>query len=134
MFWFQHSQTIVVLYEAHGFSSGAQTFIDTYADGTPEADPNVIAPEGKQQPRRGFGWVWRNYPSVRQRLGWALQPEQGFNTCIAITDAQDAFNNTYFADHTGRLVQLMGTRDSGYYSWSMPAFQNGVAVKVTCNP
>ena len=130
MFWFQNSKTIVVLYENQGYSDGVQTFADNYVDGTPEADPNVIAPAGKQQPRRGFGWVWRTYPDVRQRLGWALQPEQGFNTCMAMTNESSGFNNTYFANNTGHLIQMMSSGSYGsYYSWASPVVQ-----KMQCSP
>ena len=129
MFWFQHSKTIVVLYEANGFSSGMQTFADNYAEGTPEADPSLIPPTGKQQPRRGFGWVWRTYPEVRQRLGWALQAEQGFNSC-----AQNAPPLFYFIDNTGYVIRLVGLEGSGYYQWDKVAPREGAPVNTQCSP
>jgi hypothetical protein len=36
------------------------------------------APAGKMNPILGFGKVWGHFPEVRQALGWAVQPEQGY--------------------------------------------------------
>jgi hypothetical protein len=39
-----------------------------------------VPPPGLYQPIRGFGKLWRTHPEVRDRLGWATAPEQGFYT------------------------------------------------------
>jgi hypothetical protein len=62
------------------FSDGTyQRFVDTFRDGDPESDPSIVPPEGLYQPIRGFGKVWREGTGaqVRERLGWATEPEQG---------------------------------------------------------
>jgi hypothetical protein len=51
-----------------------QVFPDTYTDGVPEYDPAMnagISPYSAWQPRRGFGLIWRTYPDIRERIGWA---------------------------------------------------------------
>jgi hypothetical protein len=57
-----------------------QRFRDTFVEGVdPESDPDIVPPEGLYQPIRGFGKVWREGTGaqVRERLGWAIEPEQG---------------------------------------------------------
>jgi hypothetical protein len=79
-----HTQgpSVLVLYDYYvdGESTGGQVqeFDDTWTSAETESDPNILPPEGLFQPIRGFGKVWRNNPEVRERLGWALAPEQGF--------------------------------------------------------
>ncbi|MCS7283267.1 MAG: NBR1-Ig-like domain-containing protein [Anaerolineae bacterium] len=53
---------------------------DTFVEGEPESDPTLVPPPGLYQPIRGFGKLWRTHPSVREALGWATAPEQGFYT------------------------------------------------------
>jgi hypothetical protein len=44
----------------------------------PDRDPDLTPPPGRYQPMRGFGKLWRGNTSVRERIGWATAPEQGF--------------------------------------------------------
>ncbi|MCS7286468.1 MAG: NBR1-Ig-like domain-containing protein [Anaerolineae bacterium] len=53
---------------------------DTFMEGEPESDPTIVPPPGLYQPIRGFGKLWRTEPFVREALGWATAPEQGFYT------------------------------------------------------
>ena len=48
----------------------------------PDADPDIEPPDGLVQPVRGFGWVWRNGSEVRERLGWATEPEKGHDSPV----------------------------------------------------
>ena len=51
---------------------------------------------GLRTPQRGFGKVWRENPAVRERLGWATQPERS--------------ETAYISDFSGgALVWLMNT-------------------------
>jgi len=57
-----------------------QRFPDAFVEGVdPESDPTIVPPAGLYQPTRGFGKVWREGTGaqVRERLGWAIEPEQG---------------------------------------------------------
>ncbi len=55
-----------------------QFYADTWVEGEPETDPALVPPEGRFQPIRGFGKVWRVTPEVRNRLGWAVATETGY--------------------------------------------------------
>jgi LysM repeat protein len=55
----------VYLYESAGYA-------------TLPIDRETPPPLGRVRPDNGFGRVWSNFPDVRARLGWALQPELGY--------------------------------------------------------
>lgn len=76
MFWLEPVKQIWVLV---GEDEGKWTrFQDTFEEGEPEMDPSLVAPEGLQQPLRGFGKLWRENREVRNTLGWAVTPEFGY--------------------------------------------------------
>jgi hypothetical protein len=70
------SRVILVFYE----NGSLEEYDDTFVEGEPESDPSFVPPPGLYQPIRGFGKLWRTHPEVRDRLGWATAPEQGFYT------------------------------------------------------
>jgi hypothetical protein len=74
MIWLEGNSTIYVLYADGRYES----YADDFHEGDPESDPSITPPEGLLQPVRGFGLVWRTNPAVRDGLGWALAPEEGF--------------------------------------------------------
>ena len=75
MIWLEGSRMIYVLYSDGRYRS----YTDDFQEGDPESDPSIVPPEGRYQPIRGFGLVWRTEPDVREGLGWALAPEVGFS-------------------------------------------------------
>ncbi len=77
LLWLQSDGRILVLYD-DDYSWAA--YNDTWTVAEPEADASLVVPEGRYQPARGFGKVWRENLDVRQRLGWALTPGQGFTS------------------------------------------------------
>lgn len=80
MLWLQPSQSIYVFFDngEHSF----QLYADNFKEGDPEFDASLEPPVGLHQPIRGFGLIWRTYPEVRDKLGWATAPETGFNTWL----------------------------------------------------
>lgn len=66
--------TIYIIYNDGSWES----FTDNWTTGQPESDPSFVPPAGRYQPVRGIGKVWRENPAVRQRLGWAYEPEIAF--------------------------------------------------------
>ncbi len=81
MLWLESEQLVYVFYDAQGDAPVTfETFVDNFSEGDPESDPTIVPPAGLYQPVRGFGLVWRLNPSVRSRLGWATDPEAGFQT------------------------------------------------------
>jgi hypothetical protein len=79
MFWLQPiGQIWVLLVDGEGRGSWA-TYEDTWQEGEPETDPSLVPPSADLlQPARGFGELWRTNSSVRDALGWAVQPEVGY--------------------------------------------------------
>jgi hypothetical protein len=83
MFWISTAKVIWILYYGPEDNSKAgewQSYSDTFVDGEQEMDPALTPPEGKYQPKRGFGKLWRNSPDIKSALGWATTPEFGLNT------------------------------------------------------
>lgn len=78
MFWRQDVNKIYALY-ANG---SWQAFDDTWTPADPEWDPALVPPAGAYQPRRGFGKVWRDHSTVRDRLGWATTEERGYHGAV----------------------------------------------------
>ncbi|HML22759.1 MAG TPA: hypothetical protein PKD09_14005 [Aggregatilinea sp.] len=52
---------------------------DSWTEGMPADDPAFAAPEGRLQPVRGFGLVWRSNQSIRDALGWGTSGETPYN-------------------------------------------------------
>jgi hypothetical protein len=102
MFWLAESRTIYVLYADAEAPSWA-AFADEFRDGQPESDPSLRAPEGRLQPIRGFGLVWRSREAVQRRLGWATAPESAFET-----EFQSGAAALFLRDREGKLVGLYG--------------------------
>lgn len=78
MIWFRHNRQIWVMVEDDDPATPGgdwYCYNDTFQEGEPEIDPELVPPEGMFQPRRGFGKLWRTHPDLQERLGWALTPE-----------------------------------------------------------
>jgi len=84
-----------------------QRYDDTWTSEQPETDPAIVPPEGFRQPIRGFGKLWRNNAEVRERLGWALEPERGFDGAYQIgwEPAYEA-DGAYLRTVDGRVLAL----------------------------
>lgn len=108
MIWVGSEQAIYVLY-GDGQYPGWERYPDTYREGMPERDVSIVGPLGLwQQPRRGFGLVWRTYPQVRQRLGWALEEwETGYTANIQQAGI-DSGGAVYISGVNGQILLLPG--------------------------
>ena len=80
MFWLQPNTQIWVLTLDNSGESIWSVYDDTFVDGEAESDPQIVPPEGRYQPIRGFGKLWRENPEVRKIMGWAVELEQGHTT------------------------------------------------------
>lgn len=78
MFWLQPTSEIWVLVVTAEGRGTWTVYQDTYVDGDPANDPSLTPPEGRLQPERGFGKLWREASAVREQLGWAVTPEFGY--------------------------------------------------------
>ncbi len=78
MLWIQPRSQIWVMEDTGQGSGKWLIFDDTFEDGEPESDPSIVPPQGKYQPERGFGKLWRTNEAVRDALGWGVTPEFGY--------------------------------------------------------
>jgi hypothetical protein len=104
MFWVQAQGRIYVLFN-EGRAPRWESFTDAYQDGQPESDPSLSPPEGRSQPIRGFGLLWRTNQGLRERLGWATAPEQAYDGQIQ-GEATTAGGIAYLRDKEGGVIAL----------------------------
>lgn len=109
MVWLADLQRIYVLFNDNDLPA-YESFGDPWAPGLPENDPALNPPEGYQQPVRGFGMVWRGEgpgadPEVRSRIGWALQPEFGYDAALQCDSATTALT-CYLRGPDGEIIRL----------------------------
>jgi hypothetical protein len=79
MFWLQPTNEIWVLVVTDEGRGTWSVYQDNWAEGVdPANDPSLMPPEGRLQPERGFGKLWREASTVRDQLGWAVTPEFGY--------------------------------------------------------
>jgi hypothetical protein len=85
-----------------------EQYQDTWEEGQPESDPSIVPPSGLYQPIRGFGKVWREIPDVRNKLGWATVPEQGFDTMWQQRFQESLPSVAYVRILDGRVIKAAG--------------------------
>src|SRR5262245_21278393 len=76
MVWVQDTDMFYVMY-GDQFRGTFETYPDTWQEGMPETDPNIVPPPGLFQPTRGGGHLWRNNQKVRDGLGRGIEPPTG---------------------------------------------------------
>jgi hypothetical protein len=88
MFYLQPVDRIWVLVNADDTrESGVwMVYENEWIEGMPETDPTIVVPDGYIQPKRGFGVVWRDNEDLRDQLGFALDPETGFESHYTFTE------------------------------------------------
>jgi hypothetical protein len=81
--------------------------------GLPDNPGTLAPPLNRIAPTSGFGKVWANMPTVRDRIGWALGPEQPFTARYqAVTPPAPQFS-FYFTLPDGKVA---GT---GFGQWQV---------------
>lgn len=106
------SRVIFVLYDDGKFAK----LDDTWTEGQPESDPSLVPPAGLLQPVRGFGKVWRENASVRDKLGWATAEEQGFDTVFQAQIAESIGATAFLRGPDGKIIRVSGW-DVGTGTW-----------------
>lgn len=105
MLWSRAEDRIYVLFDDGKYPKW-QSYEDTFDEGQdPPSDSSLEPPAELRQPMRGFGLVWRERPSVRDRLGWAVEPETGYETAIQRT-SRFKYNDTYIRALDGGVWRL----------------------------
>ncbi len=120
MIWLQEVRTESTVYQKVilvFYNDGRyEKYADTFVDGEPESDPSIVPPAGLYQPIRGFGKLWRTNTGVRERIGWATAPEQGFHTQWQMQMAESIGVPFYVRRMDGRVIQAAGW-DMGSGTW-----------------
>jgi len=110
MFWTGVDRMIYVLY-ADGQQPAWERYNDTWVEGMPERDLSIVGPQGLwQQPRRGFGQLWRTTPTVRDRLGWALREWEDAYTATIQQGGVQGGGTIYLTGPDGQIYALAGDR------------------------
>ena len=105
MIWVEKEDAVYVLYGQPLYTTHWTRFEDLWEEGEPEQDDSITAPEGLQQPRRGFGLVWREQPQVREQLGWAIAGEKAYTTVLQLT-TRYKYNARYLLAVDGSVWHL----------------------------
>jgi Putative zinc-finger/Bacterial Ig-like domain len=129
MFWRRDIKKIYVFYGNPNTDTVGvwAEYDDTWVDGTPvatttatstttatpqsihpgsEATAIMTPPPGRYIPVRGFGELWANNPTVRARLGWAIEPEQ------SATGAFQTYEHGYALWTDNKIIRFM-YKDAG---------------------
>ena len=67
-----------------------------------------MPPAGLLQPIRGFGKIWRETSGVRDKLGWATVPEQGFDTQWQLRIQESLPSVAYVRIFDDRVIEIAG--------------------------
>ena len=81
MFWISHASKSGTIFAAtnDGFYT---SYEDTWNASNDLDNTGVSPPPNRIEPRRGFGKVWHQQPSVHDTLGWAIDEESGAQSSI----------------------------------------------------
>lgn len=93
-----------------------QRFSDTWADGIDPVSTGLTPPEGRIEPIRGFGKVWRESGNVRDSLGWATDGEQGGEAVVQIFERGEML----YVPQTGQTYILVSGQPSTWTSIQAP--------------
>jgi hypothetical protein len=120
MVWVQNQDAIYILY-GDANQPRWQVFRDYFEEGMSEVVGEFLtAPSaGVWQPRRGFGLIWRNNQTIRDRLGWAtMEWEQPYSASV-----QTARDGAIFLSQPASSVFMLMPNGIHWeqYSGQMPA-------------
>jgi hypothetical protein len=123
MLWFEEIQfgemteddLLFVLYKDGEW----QWYPDTWTEDQPEKDPTLVPPTGRVQPTRGFGKVWREHPEVKERLGWGLAPEQGYDALWQVPFRETPPGAAYIRTLADGVIEMSGWQ-SGTWQFVAP--------------
>jgi len=102
-----------VLYEGYTNCYEAKVYEDIWTPDQPDRDPDLTPPPGRYQPIRGFGELWRGNTSVRERIGWATAPEQGFEGAWQKLSSESLGGEVFLRTIDGQVVPFSGFWPAG---------------------
>ena len=96
---------------------------DRFEEGEISSDPSILPPEGKFQPIRGFGKLWRQEDELRNRVGWALADEVGYSTDYHYEFGGEVVADQYIAapgvHYLTNLEGITFRLDESDFTWSI---------------
>jgi len=104
MLWLRSEDRIYVLFD-DGQHPRWSVYQDEWDESKPTMDPEIEPPPDRQQPVRGFGLLWREDGTVRQRLGWAIDEERGYQTAVQ-RSSHYRYSNLYIRAADGGVWKL----------------------------
>jgi hypothetical protein len=104
MLWVAGEDRMYVLFD-DGQSPEWKAYRDEWDESDPTLDPNLDPPTGLQQPVRGFGLLWREESGIRERLGWAIDEEHGYETALQRT-SHYKYSDLYIRAFDGGVWKL----------------------------
>ncbi len=122
MFWIAVERKIYVLY-TDGQLPRWERYPDTWSEGMVERDPSIVGPVGLwQQPRRGFGHLWRSNGHIRARLGWAMAEWEVPITAQLQQAGAESGATIYLAEQgEGQPIFMMAGDQSNWDTFQPPA-------------
>jgi hypothetical protein len=95
MIWLEQPGRYFILDETQLYAGEDRKRLDVINDPleiTRDTSSEIHPPPGRFAPQSGFGLVWRGdvaaSPGYRERLGWALEPEIGYQATFQCDDAR----------------------------------------------
>ncbi|NOK62717.1 MAG: hypothetical protein GFH27_549293n38 [Chloroflexi bacterium AL-W] len=111
MIWFPSLARVPRIYVLFRSDDGQLTHeIHGDVGAPPEPEDRAEAPEGLYTPENGFGRLWHESPSIRERLGWAIAPEEAFD---GIFYQFEKGNMIYRSNATTDEVTIMYSQNGG---------------------
>jgi hypothetical protein len=111
MVWVKNQDRIYIFY-SDVLHPRWELYSDEWNVGDPESDPSITPPSpALYQPVRGFGLIWRTFPSIRERLGWATTLEMAYTSAYQTT-ARSRYNESFLSSVDGYVYQLLPERTS----------------------
>ncbi len=104
------------------FNDGTwQSLPNTWGPAQDTGDPSVGPPPGRFQPTGIIGHLWREQPGMRDKLGWAYQPEGSFTGRRQAPSQASA--SYYYIDHGLRnLVLRLNTATPTSGTWTVVGY------------
>jgi hypothetical protein len=122
MMWIEVTDTFYILYFGDGQTRPQPAMVLpgplTLAPGSSVDNRVGSVPAGFHEPVSGFGLIWRgevvNVPAQRPNLGWALEPEYGFQVAYQCADESSLWR-CYFRDPFGVILVVFEQLGTGMW-------------------
>jgi hypothetical protein len=134
MIWLKEPGHYFILENQHVAPGDIRRPLNTVADPldiTRNTEGSVQPPASRFAPTSGFGLIWRGdvtqSTGFRDQLGWALQPESGYEAVYQCDDATPSggrvWQTCYLTMPDGQIIAMLST---GAWFWHEEQLQQGM--------